>query len=94
MAVIEKVRRGKRVLVIDFRYRQADGTLTRYRRDTKAPTKAAAREEEKRLLERIARTGSPYESAAEPEPPPAPSSARACASPESSEASAPPSSIG
>src|SRR5262245_18519825 len=46
MAVAEKIRRGKRVLTIDVRYRRPDGTLARYRRDSKAPTKAAAREEE------------------------------------------------
>lgn len=67
MAVIEKIRRGKRVLVIDIRYRKADGTPDRFRRDSKAPTKTAAREEEKRILERIARTGSPFEPKAEPE---------------------------
>jgi hypothetical protein len=72
MTVIEKVRRGKRILVIDIRYRQADGTTARLRRDSKAPTKTAAREEEKRTLDRIARTGSPYEPIAEPETTPAP----------------------
>ena len=76
MAVAEKVRRGKRVLVIDIRYRAPDGAPARYRRDSKAPTKTAAREEEKRILECIARTGSPYEASAAleaaPEAPSAP----------------------
>lgn len=76
MALVEKLRRGKRVLVIDIRYRAPDGAPSRYRRDSKAPTKTAAREEEKRILECIARTGSPYEAPAAfeaaPEAPSAP----------------------
>jgi len=63
MAVREVMRRGKRVWFIDIRYRKQDGTLERFRRDTKAATKSAAKEEEKRIRDRIARTGSPYEGA-------------------------------
>lgn len=69
MAVREEIRRGKRHLIIDFRFRKPDGTLGRYRRDSEAVTKAAAREEERRLKDQIARTGSPFEApAVEPAP--------------------------
>jgi integrase len=61
MTVREVKRRGKRILVIDIPYRNADGTWTRYRRDSEASTKSAAREEEKRIKDRIAKTGSPFE---------------------------------
>lgn len=64
MAVRVERRRGKRVLVIDITYRNADGRWVRFRRDSKAPTKAAAQAEERRILERIALTGSPYEASA------------------------------
>ncbi len=70
MAISEKIRRGKRLWVIDIRYRNPDGTPARFRRYSKAATKTAAREEEKRILDRIARTGSPYEPPAAPEAPP------------------------
>jgi integrase len=65
MAVREELRRGKRVLVLDIRYRNPDGTWARYRRDAEAATKTAARDEERRIRDHIARTGSPFE-----EPPP------------------------
>jgi integrase len=61
MTVREASRRGKRILVIDIPYRKADGTWTRYRRDSEAATKTAAREEERRIKDQIAKTGSPYE---------------------------------
>ena len=35
--------------------------MQRYRKDSKAATMSAAREEEKRIRDRIARTGSPFE---------------------------------
>ena len=57
---IEK-RNGTRRLVIDIRYRRGDGTWARHRRDSAAATMSAAREEERRIRERIARTGSPLE---------------------------------
>src|SRR5690349_2055489 len=61
MAMREEIRRGKPQLVIDFRFRKRDGSLGRYRRDSQAVTKTAAREEERRLRDQIARTGSPFE---------------------------------
>lgn len=64
MAVRVERRRGKRLLVIDITYRTADGKWARFRRDSRAPTKAAAQAEERRILERIALTGSPYEAPA------------------------------
>ena len=68
MAVREENRRGKRILIIDFRFRQPDGKLGRYRRDSEAVTKTAAREEERRVRDRIARTGAPFEAPAEQAP--------------------------
>jgi len=62
MTVRKETRRGKRVLVIDILYKRTDGSPARYRRDSKAATKAAAWEEERRVRERIARTGTPFES--------------------------------
>jgi integrase len=61
MTVRREERRGRRVLVIDIPYRAPDGRWTRYRRDAVAATIAAAREEERRVRERIGRTGSPFE---------------------------------
>lgn len=61
MTVRSVDRRGKRILVIDITYRGSDGALQRHRRDSVATTLAGAREEERLLRERIARTGSPYE---------------------------------
>jgi integrase len=62
-------RRGQRVLILDIPYRRPDGTWTRYRRDSTAATLTAAREEERRIRDRIAKTGSPFEErAVEPEP--------------------------
>ncbi len=73
MAVREETRRGKRFLIIDIRYRNPDGSPARYRRDSDAATKTAAREEERRIRDRIARTGSPFEEKAEPPADEAPS---------------------
>jgi integrase len=61
MAVREEDRRGKRILVIDIGYKKPDGSWARYRRDSEAATKTAAREEERRIKDRIARTGSAFE---------------------------------
>ncbi len=61
MAVREEDRRGKRTLVIDIGYRKPDGSWARYRRDSEAATKTAARDEERRIKDRIAKTGSPFE---------------------------------
>jgi integrase len=65
MAVREENRRGKRVLVLDIGYRKPDGSWARYRRDSEAATKTAAKEEERRIKDRIAKTGSPFD---EPSP--------------------------
>jgi integrase len=64
MPVRTETRRGRRILVIDIPYRKVDGTWDRYRRDSVAPGKAGAIEEERRIRDRIARTGSPYETPA------------------------------
>ena len=69
MAVREEDRRGKRILVLDIGYRKPDGSWARYRRDSEAATKTAAREEERRIRDRIAKTGSPFDT---PPPPPPP----------------------
>src|SRR5262249_12655196 len=61
MAVREEDRRGKRTLVIDIGYRKPDGSWARYRRDSEAATKTAAREEERRIKDRIAKTGAAFE---------------------------------
>lgn len=61
MPVRIEQRRGKRILVIDITYRDSTGCWARFRRDSKAPNKAAAQAEERRILERIASTGAPYE---------------------------------
>ncbi len=61
MPVRRETRRGKRHLVLDIRYRKPDGSQARYRRDSQAATMAAAREEERAIQDRIARTGSPYD---------------------------------
>lgn len=62
MAVRTIERRGERRLVIDIRYRQADGTKGRYRHDAEVQTREGARAEERRRLAALAVTGSPYES--------------------------------
>src|SRR5829696_605515 len=72
MAVRQETRRGKRFLVIDIPYRKLDGSWARYRRDSEAATKTAAREEERRIRDRIARTGFPFEEKEAPPAPPAP----------------------
>lgn len=72
MAVREEDRRGKRVLVIDIGYRKPDGSWARFRRDSEAATKTAAKEEERRIKDRIAKTGSPFEAP----PPEAPAAAK------------------
>lgn len=54
-------RRGKRVWVIDISYTTPEGKPARYRRDSKSPTRAGAVAEERRILETIARAGSPVE---------------------------------
>lgn len=59
------LRRGKRVLVIDIRYRipagPNKGKPARYRRDAEVQTWESARAEFKRRLAALATTGSPYE---------------------------------
>ena len=55
-------RRGKRRLVLDIPYKDTSGHRTRYRRDAEVQTMAAARDEERRRLAALARTGSPFES--------------------------------
>lgn len=69
MTVRAVTRRGKRKFVIDLLYPRSDGTEARFRRDSTAGTMAAARDEERQIRDRIARTGSPYETpvAIEPE---------------------------
>jgi hypothetical protein len=65
-----ETRRGERVLILDIPYRRPDGTSARYRRDSAAATLTAAREEDRRIRDRIAKTGSPFEEqAVEPEKP-------------------------
>jgi integrase len=63
--VREEVRRGNRVLVIDFRYRIPDGSpkgkSSRYRHDAEVQTWQGARAEYRRRLAAVAMTGSPYE---------------------------------
>ncbi len=58
-------RRGKRVLVLDFRYRIPQGPLqgksARYRRDAEIQTWEGAKAELKRRLAALMTTGSPYE---------------------------------
>jgi integrase len=61
MTVRTVTRRGKRKFVIDLLYRNSDGSLARFRRDSAAATITAAREEDRQTRDRIARTGSPYE---------------------------------
>ena len=56
--VREVVRRGKRILVLDFSYRDSEGRVRRYRRDaTCQSSKIAARAEADRLLALAATTG-------------------------------------
>ncbi len=54
------VRRGRKILVVDFTYVDERGRRQRYRRDAQAATKTGAREEARRLMDRAARTGSPF----------------------------------
>jgi len=58
---------GETRLVIDIRYRTADGRKHRYRRDAQVQTMAAAKAEERRLLVELAQHG---ELGREPEPEP------------------------
>lgn len=58
---------GETRLVIDIRYRTADGRKHRYRRDAQVQTLAAAKTEERRLLVELAQHG---ELRREPEPEP------------------------
>lgn len=58
MSYVRKVkRRGETRLVIDIRYRDLDGTKRRFRRDAQVQMRAAAEAEAKRLLVRLAETG-------------------------------------
>jgi integrase len=63
--VREEMRRGKRYLVIDFRYRIPDGSpkgkSARYRHDAEVQTWQGARAEYRRRLAAVAMTGSPFE---------------------------------
>ncbi|NUQ73801.1 MAG: site-specific integrase [Polyangiaceae bacterium] len=63
--VREELRRGQRVLVIDFRYRIPDGSSkgksARYRHDAEVQTWQGARTEYRRRLAAVAMTGSPHE---------------------------------
>lgn len=63
--VREEMRRGQRVLVIDFRYRIPDGSpkgkSARYRHDAEVQTWQGARAEYRRRLAAVAMTGSPLE---------------------------------
>jgi hypothetical protein len=70
MAVREVIRRGKRILFIDIHYRKPDGTREHFRRDSEAVTKTAARDEERRIRDLIARTGSPLKHQRRPRRPP------------------------
>jgi hypothetical protein len=58
-------RRGKRILVIDIRYKKKDGTPARYRKDAQVQMVPAATAEERRLLANIAQYGDVYEPKAE-----------------------------
>lgn len=51
------VRRGKRRLILDFRFTAADGTRTRFRRDASVQNQAAAVAEAARLMKLAAETG-------------------------------------
>jgi hypothetical protein len=62
-----KTRDGGSRLVIDIRYRTADGRTRRFRRDAQVQTKTAALAEERRLLAELGRTGT-LDSSGEPEP--------------------------
>lgn len=66
MTVRATKRRSKRVWAIDISYTGADGRPARYRRDSKSPTRAGAVAEERRILDSIARIGSPTERPPEP----------------------------
>jgi integrase len=61
MTVRAVVRRGKRILVIDIRFRDKSGGKARYRHDAEVQTRAAATAEDRRRLAALAVTGSPYE---------------------------------
>ena len=59
MAVRTEERRGRRVLIIDIRFRKPDGTKGRYRHDAEVQTLASARAEDRRRLAAVALTGAP-----------------------------------
>jgi integrase len=60
--MIRKIdRRGRRILVIDIRYKKPDGSKGRYRHDAQVQTMAAATAEERRLLANIAQYGDVHE---------------------------------
>ena len=61
MSVRVENRRGKRTLVIDFRYIDAAGKPARYRHDAAVQTRAAAVAEERRLLVTLTTTGAPVQ---------------------------------
>lgn len=67
----EERRAGETRLVIDIRYRTADGRKHRFRRDAQLQTMAAAKAEERRLLVQLAQTGE-LRTAPETEAEPAP----------------------
>lgn len=52
---------GRRVLVIDIRYRKKSGARARYRKDAQVQTQAAATAEERRILACISAHGEPVE---------------------------------
>lgn len=60
-------RHGKRRLLIDITFTQRSGTKSRFRRLSTAAGVAAARDEERLIRDRIARTGSPNEPAVVPQ---------------------------
>ena len=60
--MIRKIdRRGKRVLVIDIRWKKPDGSKGRYRHDAQVQTLAAATAEERRLVANITQYGDIHE---------------------------------
>lgn len=61
-----RVRRGKSVLIIDFRYNDEKGRRRRFRHDASVQTMAGARAEANRLMQRAAATGSPVQGSAVP----------------------------
>lgn len=53
------IRRGKRVIIVDFHYTDNNGVRRRYRRDADVQTMASARAEADRLQKIAVETGSP-----------------------------------